>query len=352
MSARSSTPDVLLLAPDNFTPPSRTPWGGRRIASVYKRALDLRVEGPVGESWEVSVGPEFPSRLDGSPRTLADAIAQDPDGVVGREASRGGTALLVKLLDAAEPLSVQIHPEDTFAGLAPDESGKPESWYIAHAEPGAGIYLGLAPDATPASMERALKAGEDVSQLLGFIPVRVGDFFVVEAGTAHAIGAGVTLVEPQIVLPGRKGVTYRYWDWNRRYDDQGRASPSGKPRALHVAQALAVTDWSRARGEAFLREVRVSRGVPDPYAPLALEPLCAREGAPLRSKHLEVSRLAGSGGLTLRASDRMRAVTVLEGALTLGGVTVTGGRSAVIAAGAGDLALKAEGVHAVIASVA
>lgn len=113
-----------------------------------------------------------------------------------------------------------------------------------------------------------------------------------------------------------------------------------------------MTDWSRARGEDFLREVRVSRGEPDPSGPLALDLLCAREGAPLDSKHLEVSRLAGSGGLTLRASDRMRAVTVLEGSLTLGGVTVTGGRSAVITASAGDLAIVARGVHAVIASVA
>ena len=91
----------LRLRPDNFTPPARTPWGGQRIVERYKSAHGVSSEGVVGESWELGVEPDFPTRLaDG--RTLADVIAEDPEGLVGDEGT--STALLVKLLDAAEPL--------------------------------------------------------------------------------------------------------------------------------------------------------------------------------------------------------------------------------------------------------
>lgn len=344
-----------LLAPDNFTPPSRTPWGGTAIASRYKRDLGLDPRTVVGESWEVSAGDEFPSRVVGTNEALAEVLARDPARHLGDEAPAGNTALLVKLLDAADNLSVQIHPSDDYAGLSEGECGKPESWYVLDAAPGAGLYLGLAEHATNERVRDALAAGGDVAAMLGFVPVAPGDFFVVEAGTAHAIGRGVTLVEPQIVRPGRRGVTYRYWDWNRRYDPQGNASPTGSPRALHVAHALAVTAWDAPRGEAFLQRARVRAGAADVAGPLTLTALCAREGAALASAHLEVSRVAGTGSLALPASGRLRAVTVAEGTLHVDGdgatVTVTRGRSAVIAARA-DVRLRGDGAHAVVASVA
>ena len=344
-----------LLAPDNFTPPSRTPWGGTAIASRYKRDLGLDPRTVVGESWEVSAGDEFPSRVAGTGEALADVLARDPTHHLGDEAPAGNTALLVKLLDAADNLSVQIHPSDDYAGLDAGECGKPESWYVLDAAPGAGLYLGLAEHATGPRLRDALAADGDVAAMLGFVPVAPGDFFVVEAGTAHAIGRGVTLVEPQIVRPGRRGVTYRYWDWNRRYDPQGSPSPAGRPRPLHVEHALAVTAWEAPRGETFLQRARVRAGGADVAGPLALATLCARTGAALASEHLEVSRVAGTGALALRASGRMRAVTVVAGTLQVDGdgatVTVTQGRSAVIAARA-DVTLRGEGAHAVLASVA
>jgi mannose-6-phosphate isomerase len=261
----------------------------------------------------------------------------------------------VKLLDAADNLSVQIHPDDHYEGLGPEECGKPESWYVLDAEPGAGLYLALAPHTTPEAMRKALEESGDVASLLGFVPVETGDFFVVEAGTAHAIGRGVTLIEPQIVRPGRKGVTYRYWDWNRRYDAKGVQSPEGTPRALHVAHALAVTDWSRTRGESFLAETRVRAGRCDVRSAVTLTKLCAREGAPLRSVHLDVSRLAGTGTLTHAAHGRLRALTVAEGEVVVCAgnerVIVSRGRSAAIAAGA-VVRFEAQGAHAVLSSVA
>jgi mannose-6-phosphate isomerase len=344
-----------LLAPDNFTPPSRTPWGGAAIVSRYKRDLGLDPGTVVGESWEVSAGDEFPSRVLGTGEALADVLARDPERHLGDEAAAGNTSLLVKLLDAADNLSVQIHPSDDYEGLDEGECGKTESWYVLDAAPGAGLYLGLAEHATSARVRDALAVEGDVAAMLGFVPVAPGDFFVVEAGTAHAIGRGVTLVEPQIVRPGRRGVTYRYWDWNRRYDAQGSATPSGRPRALHVEHALAVTAWDAPRGEAFLQRARVRAGAADLTGPLTRTALCGRTGAALVSEHLAVSRVAGTGSLALAASGRMRAVTVAEGTLRVDGdggtVTVTRGRSAVIAARA-DVTLRGDGAHAVVASVA
>lgn len=343
-----------LLAPDNFTPASRTPWGGTSIVTRYKRDLALPPSTRVGESWELSGGPEFPSRLvEGA--TLAEAVTRDADFSLGEEAPRGNTSLLVKLLDAADNLSVQIHPTDDYAGLDAGECGKPESWYVLDAEPGAGLYLGLSDDASPARMRAVLAAGGDASKLLAFVPVTAGDFFVVEAGTAHAIGRGVTLIEPQVVRPGRRGVTYRYWDWNRRYDARGDASETGEPRALHVEHALAVTAWDRVRGDGFLREIRARSGGALLDAPLALTRLCGPSSAALRSDELEVTKLAGRGEVTLPARGRMRALTVAEGAVEVvrgdASVTVTRGRTAALAARA-DVTLRSHaGVHALLSCV-
>ncbi len=282
----------LLLRPDNFTPTARTPWGGTRIVSKYKR--DVLGSAPpgdvvVGESWELSVEPDFPSRVEPDGTLLADAL--------------GGatTSLLVKLLDAAEDLSVQIHPGDEYDGLGPSESGKPESWYVLDANPGAGIYFGLRDGATEERMEHACRGagGEDVRSLLFFVPVAPGDFFVVAAGTPHAVGAGLTLVEPQRVSPGKRGVTYRYWDWGRRYGPGGERNPAGAPRALHLEEALAVTAWSAPREEALLRGTRHRAGVPDRHAPARREALSGA-GGPVSSPALEVSRLIGTGTLESR----------------------------------------------------
>lgn len=332
-----------LLRGENFTPPSRTPWGGRRIRALKGLAGDE----VVGESWELSVEPSFPSRTDGG-RRLEDVLAADPEGWLGVEAHRGSTGLLVKLLDAADELSVQIHPSDAYPGLAPDESGKPESWYVVDREPGAGLYLGLTDGVDAAAMARALDAGDDVSALLCFVPVEPGDFFVIEAGTPHCIGRGVLLVEPQRVLPGRRGVTYRYWDWGRRYDADGRPDPAGAPRALHRDEALAVTRWDLPRGEALLARIRHRAGPAAPEGPPRIEALAGPGGA-IPSASLRVARIHGSGRLAWPAWGALTALTVLAGRVTIAGVTVDAGRTcAVPARFAGTLELAS--AHAIAAS--
>jgi mannose-6-phosphate isomerase class I len=351
-------PKPLLLRPDNLTPPSRTPWGGRRIVDEYKRGLplpgSLSAGDPTGESWEVSVEPDFPSRLEGSDEPLSDVLARDLEAWVGPEAAaRGGCPLLVKLLDAADDLSVQIHPDDHHPGLAAGESGKPESWYVLSVTPGAGLYLGLRSGVDENGLRTAIEAGEDVSQLLFFTEVAPGDFFVIEAGTAHAVGRGVTLVEPQRVLPGKRGITYRYWDWNRRYDPAGRPDAHGAPRTLHLAQALAVTRWDAPREQALLDRIRLRAGPPDPSAPARSDPLCGARG-PVTSDALEVARLHGDGPLQLNPKPRLRALTVVAGAVHLRGegfdLRVGRGRSAALPASLGPVTAHLEQAHAVICS--
>jgi hypothetical protein len=352
-SARS--PAVLapvLLRADNFTPVARTPWGGTRIAGHYKRGhLGPGAQSLVGESWEVSVEPDFPARLeDGT--DLRDFIASAPESVLGDEHRRGrtGTALLVKLLDTAEPLSVQIHPSDSYAGLAPGQCGKPESWYIVERAPGAGLYLGFRRGVDERAVRHALEQGLPLEPLMCFVPVEPGDFFVIDAGMPHAIGAGLTLVEPQHVVPGQRGVTYRYWDWNRRYDASGQPSATGSARPLHVKDALAVTDWSRFEQDDFIDQIRTRAGPPLLDAPAAALALLGGSGLP--SAFLNVTRLAGGGAAALPYRDKLQSITVLEGSVTAGALRVAAGRSALVPACLANLPLVLDRAHALICAVA
>lgn len=312
----------------------------------------------VGESWEISMGPEFPSRCAESKRPLAELIAEAPEAFLGAEARAGRTlsALLVKLLDAGDDLSVQIHPRDDYVGLAPDEAGKPESWYVLDASPGAGVYLGLRPGTTPEMMAECLKADDQsVATLLNFIPLAAGDFILVEAGMPHAIGKGITVIEPQIVLPGRKGVTYRYWDWNRRYDAAGQLDPAGSKRLLQLEHALAVTDWDLADTTSpQARATILTQLGPAPTAsPARLQMLCGPNDALLHSTCLQVARLTGTGTLTLPAWDVLRGITVVGGKLTLLDyeLPITTGQSAVLPAALGPVRIQADSAHALVCAV-
>jgi mannose-6-phosphate isomerase len=309
------------------------------------------VEQTVGESWEVSVEPDFPAQLEQG-GALQDYIHSAPELVLGSEHRRGreATALLVKLLDAAEPLSVQIHPSDQYARLSTRECGKPESWYVVERTPGAGLYLGFRPGVDEHAVRTALLQGGSLEPLMRFIAVEPGDFFVIDAGVPHAIGAGLTLVEPQHVLPGRRGVTFRYWDWNRRYDELGRPSSQGEPRTLHVEDALAVTDWRRFAAESFVDEVRLRAGPVDLAAAASALPLAGAPG--LASEYLRVSRVAGAGSCSLPYRDRLQSITVLEGSVAIGGLRIERGRSAVVPACAAELPLTLYMAHAIVCAVA
>jgi mannose-6-phosphate isomerase len=336
-----SSPAPLRLRPDNFTPATRTPWGGTRIRSVYKAALGLAAgDAVVGESWEISVEPSFPSRVEGSAKTLSEHLAEAPAAWLGEAVAArfgGQTPLLVKLLDAASHLSVQVHPADDDPALAPGESGKPEAWIVLDAAPGAGLYLGFRDGVSQQDVARCLADGGAMDALMSFVPVTPGDAFVIAAGTAHAIGAGVTLIEPQLVTPGRRGLTYRFWDWNRRYDANGQLDPRGKARDLHVERSLAVTDFTR-QGDAL---VAACRSLPKG---LGEGPVTRR--ALVDWPFFVCEEWRGTGRLDVPAAGTLLALTCTRGSLEVTGRTGTlrlrCGESGVVPAVAGALAAVAE----------
>lgn len=357
MSQLSPSIRPELLASDNFTPPARTPWGGRRILGEYKAELSLTMPAGqvVGEAWELSFGPELPSRT-AQGVLLHDLVARDPQAYLGAEAARGASALLVKWLDAADELSVQIHPSVDDPTLAADETGKPECWYIVAAEPGAGIYLGLQPGVTAEVVRDALANAGDVSKLLRFQPVAPGEFYLLQPGLPHAIGRGVTLVEPQYVAAGKKGLTLRYWDWNRRYDSDGRLDPQGRGRELHVERALAVTDWTNSSDAAWLARQRCALGAADRSAAASCSVLCGPEpAARVRSEYLRVARLAGTGRTSLPDWQTLRALTVIEGEASVRGsfgeARVVRGSTAALPAGLHELECELHAAHALLSSV-
>ena len=344
----------LLLRPDNFTPPERTPWGGRRIVRDLKRELGLEVNAVVGEAWELSVEPDFPSKtIEGS--DLDPIIRADPSAWLGREAGLRSTALLVKLLDAADDLSVQIHPDDSDPELEADQGGKREAWYILEAEAGSGLYLGFRKGVQPEDVRLAIENERNVSDLMYFVPVSEGDLFLIDPGTAHSVGRGVMLLEPQRVLPGKRGITYRYWDWNRKYDRAGVRSERGLPRALHLDRALAVTDWTGPREDALLDRIRHRAGRSDPGAAATTETLISDAG-PLRSSVFHATRLCGTGVLELAPVDALRALVVLQGQVRLEAegevVEVRQGQTAAVPACFGRSLATVEATHAVLLHLA
>lgn len=344
----------LLLAPGNFTPPTRTPWGGTRIVEGPKRDFGFPGGLVVGEAWELSVEPDFPSTIDGGP-ALDALLRADAGPWLGREEASGSTALLVKLLDAADDLSVQIHPTDDDPRLTDDQSGKPEAWYIIEADEGAGLYLGFVDGVGRDDVERAIANGDDVSALMQFVPVAPGDAFVIEPGTPHAVGRGVMLLEPQRVIPGKRGITYRYWDWNRRYDPKGRPDPNGAPRALHLADALDVTRWDGPRQSALLSEVHHRIGPAERDGDAVLEPLIGPAG-PLASSTFDVRRLSGTGTTSLPDAAALRSLTVLEGQVCIaheaGNVTVPQGQTAALPACLPPTDVTLDAAHAVVCHLA
>ncbi len=208
-------------------------WGGQRLASW----LDLPLPHParLGEVWLV-----FDSnRVTNGPlagATIASLASRYGADLVGtRPYTRYGAdlPLLAKFIDAADRLSVQVHPDDAYAHTFEAHTGfhgKTEAWYILAAEPGATVTLGMRAPTERSALAAAIANGT-VEELLAQTPVREGDLIYVPAGTIHAINAGIMLFEIQ----QKSDLTYRLYDYGRR------DARTGQPRELHIEQALAVS---------------------------------------------------------------------------------------------------------------
>lgn len=224
-------------------------WGGRTLEHLGRKlpdGSDDQAPPAIGEAWEIAdlgstssggaAGGAVRSRAAEGPlagRTLHDLIDEFGELLIGTTplTETGDFPLLIKYLDARENLSVQVHPSPRYAREHPEAHLKSEAWYVVRAEPGAVIYKGVHDGVTPDQFRKAIEDGA-VEQLMLRIPVTPGDCHYLPSGTCHALGAGILVAEVQTP----SDTTYRVYDW-------------GRPRKLHIEQALQCIDFGPAHTE-------------------------------------------------------------------------------------------------------
>jgi mannose-6-phosphate isomerase len=287
-------------------------WGGRRLATHLHKPL-----GPgddYAESWEIVDHGADQSVVRAGPlagATLGELVRERRRELLGPHAPAGPFPLLLKFLDCQRTLSVQVHPDDEQAArLVPPDLGKTEAWVVLAAEPESRIYAGLRAGVDRATFAAALAEGRSEACLHEFHP-RVGDCVFIPAGTVHALGAGLLIAEIQQA----SDTTYRLFDFNR-------VDASGKPRPLHIAEGLAVTDFTRGP----VAPQRPERVAPD------RERLVACDKFVLDRVTLDAPGVIGG-------DERFHLLAVVEGELAVAGDPVAaplaGGDSALLPAAAG-----------------
>lgn len=291
-----------VLSPLRFSPVLKPyTWGGRKLETLLGRELP---PGVTAESWEISAHPNGPTRVAAGPHagaTLEVLVERFGLDLVGRRNADvldgGRFPLLVKVLDAAEWLSVQVHPDDAAAAREGDR-GKTEMWVVLQADDGAELIQGFEPGVDREGFAAAIAAGE-AEGLLHRVPVQAGDVFFLRPGVVHALGPGVLLAEIQ----QSSDVTYRVFDWNRNQ----------KERPLHLERALEILDFGAVR--------------PGPVQPAPSEP-GDTSGEPgqievlASCRYFETQRLRLTGGDVWRGAcdgETFEIWGVIEGAATVGG---------------------------------
>jgi mannose-6-phosphate isomerase len=208
-------------------------WGGRELERLYSKPLPPNLK--IGESWEISDRPEAQSVIQNGSfagMTLNEAIRRHENEIMGdARLLNGRFPLLVKILDAREKLSLQVHPPLSKAKALGGEP-KTEMWYITKGDPGAELYVGLRKGVSKSEFEARVQDGT-VADCFHRIKMQEGDAMFLPSGRVHAIGAGLVLFEIQ----QNSDTTYRVFDWNR-------VDPSGKPRQLHVKESLECIDFN------------------------------------------------------------------------------------------------------------
>lgn len=206
-------------------------WGGRRLAEEYGIQYDRDI---LAEAWVLSCHPDGPSAIVNGPnagKTLARYIRENGSQVLGAHCRRfRDFPILVKFIDAAQNLSVQVHPGNRYALAQEHQYGKTEMWYVMDAAPNSFLYYGFKREVSREEFARRIRE-DTLLEVLNAVPVQKGDVLFIESGTIHAIGAGILIAEIQ----QNSNVTYRVYDY-------GRVGKDGKKRDLHIEKALAVTN--------------------------------------------------------------------------------------------------------------
>lgn len=208
-------------------------WGG----SFFQKYGKGNEEEIISELWELSTREDSSLVVSGEDKGkyLKDVISKEDLGPKGNAFPY--FPLLIKLIDAKENLSVQVHPSDDYALKYENSFGKTEMWIVLSNDEGAGLYIGLKKDCSKEQIKESLEKGS-ILELLNFFSVKPGDVFLINSGTIHAIGKGVRIMEIQ----QNSDLTYRLYDYNR-------LDKSGNPRELHIQKALNVIDTHKYEKE-------------------------------------------------------------------------------------------------------
>ena len=289
-------------------------WGGRKLAQYFDKPLPD--DQPYGEAWELhDTSTVENGALAG--RTIADLIASHGADLIGRQHDPAdGMPLLIKLLDANDWLSVQVHPDDQQARtLEGDPRGKTEAWIVLQADADARLVKGVRDGTQRASMAEAIR-NQTFEDLIVYQTVQRGDVLYMPANTVHALGPGLVIYEVQ----QSSNVTYRLYDW-------GRVGLDGKPRQLHIEKGVQVANL---------------QSLPPVTHPIGATQLV--DGAYFQT-HRHILHDATQ---THPTADRFHALTVIDGAIDVIGagerVTLPTGRTALIPAALTDYTLTGTGV--------
>lgn len=269
-------------------------WGGKNLKTEWGKT---GVGDKISEAWELSFHKDGPSAI--AEGEFAGKLLCD----VATRADWGAKCdgfeffpVLNKIIDASEPLSIQVHPSDEYALQHEGQYGKTEMWYILSAEPGAFLYLGFNRDMTCAQFAEAIE-NNTICDYLNKVPVLAGETYFIPSGTIHAIGAGITIFEVQ----QNSSLTYRVYDFDRKDKD-------GNRRELHVEKAKAVADLK-------------AKSVPT----------AVRDALLGKCKYFSVYRY--NGERKIGRSDSFVSVTVVDGAIKLGDMPLKKGETAFLSAG-------------------
>lgn len=296
-------------------------WGGTKLRTEFNKNCDYE---KIAESWELSCHKDGPSTLcsgDDSGLTLSEYIEKHGREVLGTNCKKfDNFPVLIKLIDAKDNLSVQVHPDNEYALRVEGEYGKTEMWYIVDCEPGATLLYGFEKEI---SKEEFLRRIEDNTLLdvVHSVPVKKGDVFFIQAGTLHAIGKGILIAEIQ----QNSNTTYRVYDY-------GRVGADGKPRQLHVEKAAEVTELAPAK-------------------PYPEQPVEQKEGYTSRLLsqceyfHVSLIDVSTTASMTVDSSS-FQHLLILEGFVTLTHdgreMKISKGESVFLPAGMGDYSVVGE----------
>ena len=206
-------------------------WGGTKLKENYNKQTDLDI---VAESWELSVHKDGASVVADGPYkglTFPEYLEKKGKSVLGTDCEKFDRfPILIKFIDALQPLSIQVHPDNEYALRVEGEYGKTEMWYILDCEPDSFLYFGVNKAISKEEFRERIE-NNTLLEVLKVVPVHKGDVFFIKAGTIHAIGAGIQICEIQ----QNSNTTYRVYDF-------GRVGKDGKPRELHIDKAIDVSN--------------------------------------------------------------------------------------------------------------